>query len=70
MEDLQNASKLLVKALEIRERYMKMSRQGFPNTCSKFLREQSGKSLGDDEDDVQHRDKATLEGNNSPYFYE
>jgi len=46
MEDLQSASKLLVKALEIRERYMRMSQQVFPSSgvnftnvlCAAFMR--------------------------------
>ena len=68
MEDLQNASKLLVQALGVRERYMRMSRQRFPNVCQSFLRRLDG------DDDVRPAekprarsgtlsdDKATIEG--------
>ncbi len=38
MEDLQKASELLVKALSIRQRYMAVSRQGFPSVCQRFLK--------------------------------
>ena len=37
MEDLQSASKLLLKALKLRERYMKMSRQKFPTLVDAFI---------------------------------
>ena len=59
MEDLQNASKLLVKALKIRERYMTMSQQSFPSVTKKFLKRLDGK---DSSDDSVHSDKATIEG--------
>ena len=36
VEDLKNASKLLVSALEIRQRYMKMSYQSFPTQVEKM----------------------------------
>ena len=36
VEDLKNASKLLVSALEIRQRYMKMSYQSFPTQVEKI----------------------------------
>ena len=52
MEDLQNASKLLVQALGIRERYMRMSRQRFPNVCASFLRRL------DDDDEKEKAEKA------------
>ena len=68
MEDLQNASKLLVQALGVRERYMRMSRQRFPNVCQSFLRRLDG----DDRDKTPEKprvrsgtmsdDKATIEG--------
>ncbi|XP_037083679.1 AMP deaminase 2-like isoform X2 [Pollicipes pollicipes] len=37
-EDLQNASRLLERALAIRERYMSLSQQWFPPTAGRFLR--------------------------------
>ena len=66
MEDLQNASKLLVQALGVRERYMRMSRQRFPNVCQSFL-----SRLDDDvkptekpraRSGTMSDDKATIEG--------
>lgn len=64
MEDLQNASKLLVKALRIREDYMHVSRQSFPSVCQRFL------DAADDGSGVKrtpngrraHNDKATIAG--------
>ena len=43
MEDLQSASKLLLKALKLRERYMKMSRQKFPTLVDAFICGSQGK---------------------------
>lgn len=59
MEDLQKASKLLVKALKIRHKYMVTSHQAFPNVCREFLERLDG---NDAEDHRIHEDKATLEG--------
>ena len=59
MEDLQNASKLLVKALKIREHYMSVSQQAFPTITKNFLRKNAG---GSSVDETVHDDKATLEG--------
>jgi len=42
-EDLQSASKLLQKAIEIRQRYMKISGQSFSSDCEHFLREKGEK---------------------------
>ncbi|XP_071743528.1 AMP deaminase 2 isoform X4 [Lepeophtheirus salmonis] len=56
MEDLQNASKLLIKALQIRQRYMKLSKQSFHIAAETFLRNREGKT----DDDVQHDEKASL----------
>ncbi len=60
MEDLQRASKLLVRALQIRERYMRVSQQRYSPTCSGFLLRMSP-----DSDTIKehiHNKKATLEG--------
>ncbi|VEN63673.1 unnamed protein product [Callosobruchus maculatus] len=37
LEDLERASKLLIQALEIRKKYMKMSFQSFSSTAARFL---------------------------------
>nr|CAH7759006.1 unnamed protein product [Callosobruchus chinensis] len=37
LEDLERASKLLIQALEIRKKYMKMSYQNFSSTAARFL---------------------------------
>lgn len=39
MEDLREASELLIRALLIREKYMASSMQNFPKTTSRFLRQ-------------------------------
>ncbi|CAH0550694.1 unnamed protein product [Brassicogethes aeneus] len=57
LEDLERASKLLIQALKIRKRYMKMSYQSFSSTVARFLdpdKEQQHhdekQSIADDED--------------------
>ena len=69
VEDLKNASKLLVKALEVRQKYMKMSHQSFPNMVKRLLRSMHDKNGDDghhdDPEEVEHQDKATLEGESS-----
>ena len=66
MEDLRNASELLLKALEVREKYMKFSHQSFPNLVKRFLMSMgsSGSPLPGTEayDDGTHDGRATLEG--------
>ena len=66
MEDLQNASKLLVKALKIRHKYMVNSHQAFPNVCREFLERLDG---NDAKDHRIHENKATLEGNDDDEDY-
>lgn len=61
MEDLQSASRLLVKALEIRERYMRFSQQSFPSSVQKFLNRDRG-NYSKEQDLYQHLKRATLEG--------
>lgn len=60
MEDLQSASKLLLKALKMRERYMKMSRQRFPSLVESYLRGAKG---GLSKEAKESTSKATIEGN-------
>ena len=73
MEDLRNASELLLKALEVREKYMKYSYQSFPNLVKRFLMSMgsSGSPLPDGKeayDDGTHQDRATIEGMDFMYF--
>lgn len=60
LEDLQHSSRLLVRALRIRERYMTMSHQTFPTTTARFLH-----SLNADKtrtlNEIKHDDKMTIE---------
>ena len=58
MEDLQSASKLLSKAMKIRERYMKMSQQRFPTLAESYLRG----AKGFPEEGPNQPNKATIEG--------
>ncbi|KAL1514036.1 hypothetical protein ABEB36_003361 [Hypothenemus hampei] len=53
LEDLERASKLLIQALEIRKRYMKMSHQSFSPTVARFL--------DPDKEQPQHDEKQTIE---------
>ena len=66
MEDLRNASELLLKALEVREKYMKYSHQTYPNLVKRFLMSMgsAGSPLPGNEayDDGTHSLRATLEG--------
>ncbi|XP_019870896.1 AMP deaminase 2 isoform X2 [Aethina tumida] len=48
LEDLERAAKLLIQALEIRKRYMKMSYQSFSQTAARFL---------DPDKEQQHHDE-------------
>lgn len=63
MEDLLKASKLLVQALEVRERYMKVSYQDFPSMVTRFLRNaKSSLHTTNEEDEEPQATRATLEG--------
>ena len=65
MEDLQSASKLLSKAMKIRERYMKMSRQKFPTLVESYLKG----AKGFPEEGHIEPGKATLEGKIKRVYY-
>ncbi|XP_055298270.1 AMP deaminase 2 isoform X3 [Sitodiplosis mosellana] len=56
LEDLEHASSLLIQALEIRERYMSLSMQSFPQTTERFLRTFHNKTMSDI---VEYEDKRT-----------
>jgi len=45
LEDLKSASDMLVKAMEIREKYMKLSKQNFPSYVKRFLASKQGGSM-------------------------
>uniref|UniRef100_A0A1B6D983 AMP deaminase n=1 Tax=Clastoptera arizonana TaxID=38151 RepID=A0A1B6D983_9HEMI len=68
LEDLQSASRLLVEALDIRERYMEMSHQNFPPMASRFLRSFDLK-MPHKYNDIKHEDRKTIEviSNFEPY---
>lgn len=59
LEDLEHASSLLIEALEIRERYMSLSMQSFPQTTERFLRTFHNKTMSDI---VEYEDKRTTAG--------
>ena len=61
LEDLQQASQLLVQALDIREKYMNNSRQSYPSITSRFLRSIDKRPVNLD-DEVQHDDRMAIEG--------
>lgn len=56
LEDLNIASRLLIQALELRERYMTMSHQSFPQIMGRFVRVRQEK----DANVVHHDDKKTI----------
>ncbi|XP_037025853.1 AMP deaminase 2 isoform X3 [Bradysia coprophila] len=56
LEDLERASKLVIQALELRERYMSASNQSFPPTTARFLKSVHEKEMSAD---VLYEDKRT-----------
>lgn len=61
LEDLQQASQMLVQALAIREKYMNNSKQSFPSITSRFLRSVDKRPVNSD-DEVQHDDRKAIAG--------
>lgn len=70
LEDLEHASSLIIKALELRERYMSLSMQSFPQTTQRFLKSVHNKTMSDS---VEYEDKRTTAGRStgfcSPLLY-
>lgn len=62
LEDLQQASQMLVQALAIREKYMFNSKQSFPTITSRFLRSVDKKPVNA-ENEYQHDDRMAIAGN-------
>ncbi|XP_063919158.1 AMP deaminase 2 isoform X2 [Zophobas morio] len=58
LEDLERASRLIVQALQIRKRYMKLSHQSFSATVGRFLDPHKP-------DSAHHDEKQTIEAENS-----
>lgn len=56
-EDLQSASKLLIVALQMREKYMGMLGQTFPSVTSRFL-----DSVSKRVNEFKHEERKTIEG--------
>lgn len=61
LEDLQVASRLLVQALHVRERYMHVSSQSFPTVTARFLRT-VGSGNPHALETVKHEDRKTIQG--------
>lgn len=59
LEDLERASRLVIQALELRERHMSISQQSFPQTTARFLKSVHEKTMSDD---ILHEDKRTTAG--------
>lgn len=59
IEDLEHASALIIKALEMRERHMAVSAQSFPQTTRRFLKSVHNKKHVED---VEYEDKRTTAG--------
>lgn len=59
IEDLEHASALIIQALELRERYMSVSFQSFPQTTERFLKSVHNKTMSDA---LQFEDKRTTAG--------
>jgi len=61
IEDLKSASEMLVKALAIRQKYMRYSKQDFPNFVDRFLAAYDGKPF-EKADNKDSHPKATIQG--------
>lgn len=59
LEDLAHASSLIIQALEMRERYVSLSMQSFPQTTERFLKSVHNKTMTDS---VEYEDKRTTAG--------
>ncbi|XP_037919825.1 AMP deaminase 2 isoform X5 [Hermetia illucens] len=57
LEDLERASRLVIQALELRERYMSTSLQTFPTTTTRFLKSVHEK---DRFSHIEHEDRKTI----------
>ncbi|CAH1983004.1 unnamed protein product [Acanthoscelides obtectus] len=60
LEDLERASKLLIKALEIRKQYMKVSFQSFSSTAARFLDPNKEQQHHDERQSIEDKDYAEL----------
>jgi hypothetical protein len=68
-EDLEQAARLLVHALHVRERYMAISQQTFPTTTSRFLRSVDS-GCPHQLEGIKHEDRKTIKGSqNKPYSH-
>lgn len=65
LEDLECASRLIIQALELRERHMSISHQSFPQTTARFLKSVHDKTMSDK---VEYEDKRTTAGKLSTFF--
>ncbi|XP_067135225.1 AMP deaminase 2 isoform X2 [Centruroides vittatus] len=59
LEDLQQASELLIQAIRLRERYMAFSNQSFPTLTSRFLRLADGMLLEGFENKQTHKSEGS-----------
>lgn len=66
LEDLEHASSLIIRSLEMRERYMSLSLQSFPKTTERFLQTVHNKTMSTD---VEYEDKRTTAGKRSKFIY-
>lgn len=60
LEDLEQASRLLVEALHIRDRYMDISNQTFPQVTARFLRQMDNVTSMPHCNKIIHEDKKTI----------
>lgn len=66
LEDLEHASSLIIRALDMRERYMSLSLQSFPKTTERFLQTVHNKTMSTD---VEYEDKRTTAGKCSKFTH-
>lgn len=59
LEDLERASRLVIQALKLREEYMQISIQSFPQTTARFLKSVHDRQMNEE---VIYEDKRTTAG--------
>lgn len=57
LEDLEKASRMLITALKLRQKYMEMSHQSFCTTTARFICPESAQH-----NEIKHDDKQSIEG--------
>lgn len=60
LDDLEHDSNLIIEALELREHYMNLSMQSFPQTTERYLKLKHNKTMSDGS---EYEEKRSVSGN-------